>query len=186
MAPKPLPSPEVLRQLLRYEPETGKLFWLARSPKWFPSGHRTQDGNAANWNSKYAGREAFTADNGHGYLQGRVFAKSLLAHRVIWAMSTGAWPLAEIDHADNDPKNNRLSNLREATRAENEANKPIAARNKSGLRGVCFDPIRQKWVAQIGVNRRTIPLGRFSSADEAAAAYAKASAELHGEFGRVA
>jgi len=30
MAAKALPSPEVLRQLLRYEPDTGKLFWRER------------------------------------------------------------------------------------------------------------------------------------------------------------
>ena len=59
MATKPLPSQEVLRQLLRYEPETGKLFWRERTPDMFSADGRDPEWKARNWNSKLAGREAF-------------------------------------------------------------------------------------------------------------------------------
>ena len=78
MAAKPLPSPETLRQLLRYEPETGKLFWRRRPV--------TSTGDKI-FNRLYADREAFTYRMGHKHKQGRVNGKALLAHRVVWAGS---------------------------------------------------------------------------------------------------
>jgi hypothetical protein len=70
---KALPSPEVLRQLLRYEPETGKLFWLPRSEHWFrATSGRSAIHACANWNARYAEREAFTSVDQNGYRVGTV------------------------------------------------------------------------------------------------------------------
>ena len=46
---------EIIRKLLDYDPETGKLTWRARDRKWFKS---DRDCNA--WNAKLSGKEAFT------------------------------------------------------------------------------------------------------------------------------
>lgn len=184
MASKALPSPEVLRQLLRYDPETGKLFWLPRTADLFVSGHRTREGNCGNWNSRFAGREAFTADDGMGYRQGSIFGVLYRAHRVAFALMTGGWPTGLVDHIDGDGRNNRWANLRPASSAENARNKRLTALSVSGVKNV-----RQtgsgKWSSRITVDRKCQHLGTFDSIEDAAAAYAKASAELHGEFGRL-
>jgi len=69
MANHQLPSPDILRQLLSYDPETGKLMWLKRPADMFPSGRI-----AASWNARLAGKEAFTATTG-GYFVGGIFGK---------------------------------------------------------------------------------------------------------------
>lgn len=117
MASKPLPSPEVLRQLLRYEPDTGKLFWLHRAADLFPS-----KSAAKSWNARFAGAEALATDNGQGYLAGRINGRPLKAHRVVWAISYGEWPIGEIDHINGNPGDNRIANLRAVGRTENTRN----------------------------------------------------------------
>jgi hypothetical protein len=97
---KELPSPDLLRKLLRYEPETGKLFWRERDREFFKS-----DRDYKVWNIRFAGKEAFTASD-CGYKTGKVFGKTYRAHRIIWALQTGAWPRDEIDHIDQDKSNN--------------------------------------------------------------------------------
>jgi hypothetical protein len=182
---KATPTPEVLHQLLRYDPETGRLFWRARGPEWFSDGHRTATGNAANWNSRFAEREAFTARHRCGYRMGTLGYRSFLAHRVIWAMQTGEWPVNCVDHVDCDASNNEWRNLRLATKAENSHNRGAQANNTSGMKGVSWSKRDSKWDARIMLNGKQRCLGLFTEKADAAVAYAKASAELHGEFGRL-
>ena len=87
------------------------------------------------------------------------------------------------DHIDGDGLNNRRSNLRVATRAQNNINRRIRSTNRSGIKGVSLDRRSGKWVAQIGLNGKNFRLGKFDTKEEAADAYAKASAEMHKEFG---
>ena len=87
------PSPDLLRELLRYEPDTGKLFWRERPIEMF-----TADRHMNAWNARYKNHEAFTADDGKGYRQGKIFNKATKAHRVIWTIHYGAWPDDQIDH----------------------------------------------------------------------------------------
>ena len=92
MASKPLPSPEDLRQLMSYDPETGKLFWKERGAEWFTDGtYHTAEVQAQIWNTKYAGKEAFTPLNSCRYHTGAVLGKILLAHRIAWAITHGRW-----------------------------------------------------------------------------------------------
>ena len=79
MAKRQLPSPEALRQLLRYDPETGKLFW------------RDRHDMGPQWNGRYAGAEALGAVcKKDGYKRGNLGRSSLRAHRVIWAICHGS------------------------------------------------------------------------------------------------
>lgn len=137
----------------------------------------------ANWNAKYADKPAMTADCGNGYRQGSIFGVNIRAHRVAWALVHGYWP-ETIDHINGNRSDNRLVNLRACTQAENVRNCPVRKHNRLGVKGV------QKWgnkfTASIRLNGKVNRLGTFETIAEAAAAYAKASAELHGEFGRVA
>src|SRR3546814_3868702 len=75
---------QMARRLLRYEPDTGKLFWRSRSPEFFRATKaRTSEHACRNWNAHYAGKEAFTCLSPSGYRQGAILNNSLQAHRVI-------------------------------------------------------------------------------------------------------
>jgi hypothetical protein len=176
-------APEVLRQLLRYEPETGKLYWLPRPVAFFGDTERRR--SAANqWNARHAGKEAFTADNGEGYLQGSIFDRLYRAHRVIWCLMTGEWPTALIDHRDGDRGNNKWKNLRAATRSQNNRNTCSRLGSSSKYLGVYWEKQRGKWVAAINIGKRPKVLGCFASEEEAARAYDHAASREYGDFAR--
>lgn len=158
---KNIPTPESLRKLLRYNQETGQLFWRKR-PVWlFKEGKHTAEHRCNIWNTKHAGKEAFTAIMASGYRFGTTFGRPYLAHRVIFAMQTGAWPKNQIDHIDHVRDDNRWKNLREATCRENSQNLTMRETNTSGICGVRWEKARKKWAAEIRMNGKTIHLGRF-------------------------
>lgn len=185
MANKQIPSPEELRQLLSYDPETGKLFWKERGPEWFRDTEgRTAKHACKNWNARYAGLKAFISVDAHGYLIGAINNVKYKAHRVIWAMIHDAWPDGDVDHINSDRRDNRSANLRAADRSQNMRNRGATKRNSTGLKGVCWDAGKRKWLAQIKVNGRNKHLGRYDTPEEAHAAYVNASVRDHGEFAR--
>lgn len=91
------------------------------------------------------------------------------------------WPL--VDHANGNGLDNRRANLRPATNAENQRNRPVQANNTSGFKGVGLH--RGKWRAQIKLDGKRRHLGYFATPDEAGRAYDDAARELHGEFARL-
>jgi HNH endonuclease/AP2 domain len=102
-------------------------------------------------------------------------------HRVIMS----APPEFQVDHFDGDGLNNRRStNLRLATPSQNAHNQGIRRSNTSGTKGVTWHCRVGKWVAHITLHGKRKNLGYFTEQELAAAAYATASAEFHGEFGR--
>jgi hypothetical protein len=107
-----------------------------------------------------------------------------LAHRIIWKMTTGNDPAILIDHKDGDKANNRRSNLREATKGENQRNSKKSVSNTSGVKGVCWDVQAQRWRAQLSVNRRPIYIGSFNNLADAARARQLAAEQMHGAFAR--
>lgn len=185
MADKSVPTPDQLRQMLTYDPETGSLFWKIRCPSMFSGTKgRSREHCCANWNSRYAETEAFTHLHSTGYKKGAVFNKKYNAHRVAWAIYYGVWPSLEIDHINGVRHDNRISNLREVRRWQNNANSKLRCDNTSGIKGVCLDRRTGKWLAQIGYEGRHKVIGAFSCKDDAAKAYADASERYHGEFRR--
>ena len=165
---KPILTPEMLRKLLRYEPDTGMLFWRVRPVEMFDDGKKhTAEHICKWWNAHYAGAEALKAVNSNGYKTGHIFNIIYRSQRVIWAMETGTWP-NEIDHIDHDRTNNRFENLRAATRQENTRNKSLGVANTSGIIGVHWDKRRQKWRATIGIDWKHKHLGWFTNKAEAA------------------
>lgn len=175
---------ETLGRLLSCDADAGKLFWRTRTPDMFAhTPGRTADHACANWNARFAGREAFTINAANGYLCGTLLWKRHFAHRIIWAMTHGDWP-ETVDHINGNRADNRISNLRRASRKENNRNCAAHSDNSSGLKGVSWDAARGKWRAQIchdGLNRT---LGRFDRKEDALTAYVGASRDLHAEFGR--
>jgi hypothetical protein len=105
------------------------------------------------------------------------------AHRLAWAYVHGSIPDGmEIDHIDRDRSNNVLSNLRLATPAEQSRNRGAFTTSRSGIKGVNYHQRDKYWRAQICVNRRTIWLGSFKTADEARMAYQEAAARHFGQY----
>ena len=100
-------------------------------------------------------------------------------------MQSGAWPEKHIDHINGDPADNRWINLREATISQNCQNRRKPNTNTSGIRGVSWHKTQRKWCANIKLAGKAYYLGSFDTKDAAGAAYAAASANLHGEFGRL-
>lgn len=181
-------EPKVLHELLRYDPTTGKLFWRKRPAKFFKNGRNTAQHRCNVWNSRRAGKEALFSLNRTGYLQGSILNRKYFAHRVVWAMETGEWPVDQIDHINGDPSDNRIANLRDVSASENGRNKRIAATNTSGVIGVNWNVINKKWRAQINVKGRQIHLGVFHRFDAAVDARKAAEARFgyHKNHGRTA
>lgn len=156
-------TPELCRQLLRYDPETGKLYWRERPREMF----RDSRGYAA-WSARYPGREAFTALS-RGYRTGKILDVQFFAHRVAWAIVHGAWPAPEsdIDHINGDGCDNRMANLREVSHLQNGRNIKRPTSNTSGYIGVSWDARKRKWAAYIGARETRRFLGYFSTPSEA-------------------
>lgn len=181
-------EPVQLRELLQYDAESGRLFWRERDVSLFTDGRYAATRNAAIWNTRYAGAEAFTCASSHGYLHGTIFARHFSAHRVAWALYYGEWPQNDIDHINGIRTDNRISNLRDVTVLENRRNAAIPRSNTSGVMGVCWREAEAKWFAYIQVNRKFVNLGfhaEFSAAVDARKT-AEARYGFHPNHGRAA
>lgn len=126
------------------------------------------------------GRNA--GSNRGGYIVICINRKKYYAHRLAWFYVNGVWPNDIIDHIDLNKSNNSISNLRECTPSQNNANALARRGNSSGLKGVTWVKKDQKWAAQIVVNRKTIFLGGYDCKDKALEAYRKAAIKYYGEF----
>jgi hypothetical protein len=140
------PDAEKLRSLLRYDPETGRLYYKV-----------TMKGHIAE------GREALRNTTNKGYRRGGVFGKLYMAHRIIWKIVHGYDPPEEIDHINGDRSDNRIENLRLASRSDNTRNTRRKKSNTSGCTGV--HPCKRYWVATIRVGSRQVELGYFRDKD---------------------
>ena len=97
-------------------------------------------------------------------------------------MVLGMYPGFEVDHKDRNGLNNQKENLRHATHAQNNANKPAQVNNESGYKGVSWHIAAQKWIAQLTVNKQHHYLGLFDKKEDAALAYNAKAKKLLGEF----
>lgn len=131
-----------------------------------------------NWRAQHKGGNTFYAVREVGKRSER---KTIHLHRLLMGFPEGL----EVDHIDCNGLNNRRSNLRTATRGQNARNVKRANKNKSGYRGV-YQNKAGSYCAQIRARKQYYHLGTFGTPQEAHAAYAAASKELHGEYGRVA
>lgn len=161
-------DPGILRDLLSYDAESGKLFWLPRQESMFnPAYHFTAAQRAAQWNSRFAGKEALTNQGARGQKLGKIICRSYYAHRVAWAIHHGSWPNGEIDHINGDPSDNRIANLRDVTRSINMRNRPAFKKSKTGHPGIAWRDRFSAYQVRICVDNREIHLGYFKSLDEA-------------------
>lgn len=151
-----------LRERLIYDPVTGVFTWRIK-----PAGNVSAGAQAGHVNADW-------------YREIRVDGRLYLAHRLAWLYVHGQWPIEELDHRNGIRDDNRIANLREATHKQNGENAARRHDNSSGFIGVSWtDKGRKHWVARIAHNKRRREIGRFSTPEEAYAAYLAAKAELH-------
>jgi hypothetical protein len=105
-------------------------------------------------------------------------SRGVKMHRLI----IGARGGVSVDHVNHDGLDNRRANLRLCRGSQNGANSQLAINNTSGYKGVSFSIARCKYEAKIQVMRKSIFLGRFGTAIEAAHAYDQAAVKYFGEF----
>ena len=115
-----------------------------------------------------------------GYIRVRFNGRSCAAHRIAWLIVYGRWPVCEIDHINGVRNDNRLVNLRETVRKEeNNQNTCIYASNKTGFHGVGFHNASGKWRGRIQHKGKQYNLGLFDSPELANEACMKAKYRLH-------
>jgi hypothetical protein len=156
---------ERLKELLKYDPETGLFYWLVDR-------YRVKRGDRAG-----------SVSPRHRYRIIRLDQRNYAEHRLAWFYMNGEWPPAEIDHADLDRQNNRWSNLRSATSSQNKAN-----RQSRGAypKGVCFHKASGLFSSRVHSGGKQISLGYFKTPELAHQAYCDAAPKYHGKFARAA
>jgi hypothetical protein len=152
---------ERLKQVLHYAPDTGVFTWKV-------------------------GKRGCSAGSVAGHVCKRdkyrligVDTKLYFAHRLVWLYMYGSFPKNQIDHINRNRSDNRLSNLRDATNAQNSQNASLRKDSTSKVRGVHWYKRRSKWQVYINVNGRRSFIGYFSDKSDAVAAYSAAARERH-------
>jgi hypothetical protein len=161
--PAPMPVEE-LREILGYDPETGRFWWRQRQRR-----PRT-----------YFDRQPGYIDS-KGYRYIMIAGSRHCAHRLAWYLVHGTWPPNHIDHKNEIKGDNRIDNLRPATDTQNKWN--TTNRNPtSGYRGVI--PHGKRWQARLRIDRCYTYLGTFDSPEEAYTVVCDAIQAIRGEFAR--
>lgn len=126
------------------------------------------------WRKRFNGRQRADLVAGYssrGYIWICINGKKYPAHRIAMLLAYGFYGEGmDVDHINHIRDDNRLSNLRFVTTADNNRNKSRDSRNATDVMGVHYDKARRKYVAQIGVDGVHIHLGRFATLEDAAKA----------------
>ena len=161
-----------IRENIKYDSETGYLWWNK-----LPEGKYTR---------RLLDKPAGFVHNTEGYVLLNLRLPSgttvCRAHRIAWFLYYGSWPKDLLDHINGIKDDNKIKNLREATKNQNEMNKKKRSDCSSKYKGVCWSKEKQKWTSYIRINRRRKHLGVYASEEEAAGAYDKAARKLFGEY----
>lgn len=157
-----LPTPESLSKVLSYDPATGQIRRkIGEHVKPKPVGSLVR-----------------------GYLVIYVYGQKIYAHRIAWAMHYGEWPHSILDHANGERSDNRITNLRLATKIQNGQNRGKTAFNTSGFKGAYWHKKAKRWYSTGVLAGKQKYLGLYDTPQEASAAYEEFMRVNAGEFAR--
>ncbi len=137
-----------LSKLVHYNPKTGSMTWK-----------KSRGSVSAGMPLKSKHKD--------GYFMAWVNKKLYLVHRLAWLYVTGEFPKQEIDHINGDRTDNRIKNLQDVSKTENQKNASIRIDNTSGMTGISFRKQTKKWRAYINHNSKIIYLGQFVKKEDA-------------------
>lgn len=174
---------EYLHECFEPDYEKGILYWKER-----PRHHFINEIAWKSFNSKYANTESGSLFNMKGLSYRKVVLGNIrtYAHRIIYMMYHNVILTKGqmIDHIDNNPSNNAISNLRECSYSQNMSNRRISKNNNTGVKNVSYRPNKYKdkpYVATIVKDGKSFRYG-FATLEEAETWVKQKRAELHGEF----
>lgn len=153
-----------VRELLIYEPETGRFIW--RVDRYRKAKAGSEAGKVKSDNRRYIGLDY------HEYQ----------ASKIAWLYMLGEWPDFIIDHENRDSSDDRWENLRRASSSENNQNCSLRSDNTSGAKGVSWNKRQQKWHAYFHIRSKMISLGFFEKFEEATEVATFAREFFFGEF----
>ena len=107
------------------------------------------------------------------------------AHRLAWFYYYGEWPIGDVDHINRNRSDNRISNLREASRSDNICNSSKRSDNKTGVRGVSFNPRSKNYTVKIEKSGCVFVQHGVKDLDKAKQIAEGFIKQLHGEFASI-
>ena len=152
---------ERLREVISYNPETGDMIWR------IDTGYK-----------RLTGRKVGSVDY-HGYRGTMIDYHKFRVHRLAWLYVYGEWPTTDIDHINGNRDDNRICNLRLATRSQNNINRD--RRGINGRLGVSQYGDHGKWRSYITVDGKTLHRGCFEKFEDAVLARESAELEFYPE-----
>lgn len=152
----------MLQKVLKYDPDNGHLTWLSKS-----------------CNKRIViGSRAGSLHKASGYRHITLFGTTYGEHIICYYMHHGHWPEGQVDHDDHVRDNNRANNLKDVTFLANMRNRGAIEKTITGHQGVWYCKRRERYVAEITMNRKKVWQRTFKSATEAATVRAEKLIEL--------
>ena len=157
-----------LKSALAYNPDTGEFIWRTRLNAYYVSAGK----------GAVAGTSVLDRDGGT-HINISFEGKLYRAHRLAYLFMKGKWPSGDIDHKDGVRTHNWWTNLRPASRGQNNANRhKLMPNNVSGKTGISWVARLNKWLARINVDGKVIHLGIFDKDKLQDAVKVRRAAEL--------
>ena len=159
-----LPSLENLNKWFTLDESTGTLYWKEKKAYWTKVG--TEAGGIGS----------------KGYKTVKFDGVSTRIHRIVYKMYYGVEPIGEIDHIDGNILNNKIDNLRLASRPQNRHNVKKNNNNTSGHKNVYWRQDSKKWRVMITAFGKVYHFGCYFDIEDAVSVAEKERKVLHGEF----
>jgi hypothetical protein len=169
-------SIEELKKLITYEPDTGNLYWIPRGVEYFKNEQYCKI-----WNSRQANQIIKCVDKS-GYIKTSILGRQYKGHQIAWAIAKGEWPDMCVDHINGIKTDNRICNLRLATKEENMWNSKPQKNNKLGIKGISIDKKSGKYKVSISSHNKKTHIGYFECIELAKLAYSEFADKIHGNF----